>query len=268
MSELQPVSARQLKSIRKLHQKKYRLQEGLILCEGIRLFTAALDSGQLISGIIVSEEFINTPLFETVKKAAVARNIHLTRCTSKEMKQISDETTPSGLVFTVQFMAKRSEQVETGSTGSMVYLENISDPGNLGAIMRSCVWFGINDIILSPECVDPGNPKVIRASAGAIFSASIYADTDAQRVFEICRPLGYRFIATTLHDGMALDTWQPGQRNIIFFGSEAHGLSESVAGACDQAVTIPGCGGTESLNLAVAAGIILYQLKTSSRTGV
>ena len=147
----------------------------------------------------------------------------------------------------------------------MLYLVEISDPGNLGTIIRTAVWFGIDHIMLSDCSVDPFNPKTVRSSAGAIFDAVIYENVGFPDVCKALRAEGYQFVATTPRDGTDLSSWMPSAGSVIMFGPEAEGLPEPLISQADVRVTIPQSGPAESLNLAVSAGIVLYHFTVSTK---
>jgi TrmH family RNA methyltransferase len=148
----------------------------------------------------------------------------------------------------------------------LLYLDRISEPGNLGSILRSASWFGVKSILLSPECVDPWNPKAVRASAGSIFKLNIFTDLKFIFLKDRFKKKGYQFISTVVFDGLPLNEWKIGKKTIIFLGQEASGLSKEILKHVDGHINIPGAGNVESLNLSVATGIILYEATKSDIT--
>ncbi|MBW2600163.1 MAG: RNA methyltransferase, partial [Deltaproteobacteria bacterium] len=134
------------------------------------------------------------------------------------------------------------------------------DPGNLGTIMRTAAWFDVRQLILSPSCVDPFNTKAIRASAGTIFGMEIYRSVNPPQIRQFADKTGYSMIATVPRGGIPPGEWERGGKNIVMLGQEADGLSKELTEYADQLISIPGRGNVESLNLSVAAAIILYEL--------
>jgi RNA methyltransferase, TrmH family len=254
------LSQAKLKQIRKLKSRKYRVLEKLYLCEGYRLFTAAFNSGAEIIDIVVSDNFLNHDNYRQMTKALEKSSLSIYRCSEKQMREISDDVTPPGLLFLVKYDFKNESHLEQCIENKVIYLENISDPGNLGAIIRTALWFDMNSLILSPNCVDPTNPKVVRASAGAIFYADIYLNIESELVFSKFKSRNFNFAASTASGNISIADWHPPKKCMLFLGSEANGLSAEIIDKCDNQIKIPGNNKIESLNLAVAGGIFISQL--------
>ena len=255
-----PISQNQFKQIRKLKNRKYRTLERLYLCEGHRLLTAAISSGKIISDIVVTEKYLKHTNFKSITDFLKSSATSIQLCNEKQMLSLSDEVTPPGILFLVKNDLKDANDLGQCNDNKLIFLENVSDPGNLGTVIRSALWFNIRTILLSPDCVDPTNPKVVRASAGAIFSADIYTDVEPGFVFSKLTVKGYECTASTLADAISVNDWIPANKCILFIGSEASGLSDEIIKHCRNKVTIPGNEEMESLNLAIAAGILLYKL--------
>ncbi|MEA3470861.1 MAG: RNA methyltransferase [Thermodesulfobacteriota bacterium] len=254
--EILPLSKNHEKWIRKLHQKKYRDEEGVFIAEGFNSFEAAMK----ITRHAVKEVVIEKSIPESALKN-LPDNLPVYTCTKKVMETISTEESPQGIVIVCYQGDFRFTDLENGSPGqTLLYLENISDPGNLGTILRTATWFGIREILLSPFSVDPFNTKVIRASAGTIFSREIYLSVERTDLFRFAERHDYNLIATVPRDGVPIGNWQSAGKNIILFGPEAQGLSEEFAEKAHQRISIPGKGDAESLNLAAAVAIILYEV--------
>ena len=261
MNTLPPLSANKQKLLYKAHQKKYRDQLDLYFGEGYRLLTAAFaDPATKILEIVLSERVLDTEQGSLILRTATNRKIQIYRSTERQMQHLSAEVTAPGIFFTVAKRLKNSNELQTGQERVIVFLEQISDAGNLGTILRSMVWFGIKSVVLSPGCVDAYNPKSVRASAGAIFTANIYTNLPFDQVVTRLKPLGYLVIAAVPDGGQSITEINPENKILLVFGSEAAGLSESVLKLVDQRLTIPRRGNIESLNLAVSAGIMFYQI--------
>ncbi len=157
------------------------------------------------------------------------------------------------------------EVLTTADEQLILYLDRITDPGNMGTIIRSAAWFGIPFIVLSPGCVDPFNPKAVRASAGAVFTLPICPGIEFDWLHEWFKKKDYEFIATVAQNGLPPDQWHLNSKSIIFFGQEAGGLDKQILDLADRQLTIPGAGKVESLNISVAAGIFLFELFQRTR---
>jgi len=256
--EIVPLSKNHEKWIRRLHQKKYRDEEGIFIAEGLNSFESAMK----MTFHAVKEVVIEQSIAESVL-GTLPDNLPVYSCSKKTMEAVSTEEHPQGIIilcYQKNFSLTDFEHDAPGET--LLYLENISDPGNLGTIIRTAAWFGIGEILISPSSVDPFNTKVIRASAGTIFSRKIYTTVESDELLRIARQHAYSLIATVPRDGIAIGNWQSTGKKIILFGPEAQGLSKGLLEKAHHRISIPGRGDAESLNLAAAAAIILYEIST------
>ena len=141
----------------------------------------------------------------------------------------------------------------------VVYLDCIQDPGNLGTIIRSCVAFNIDTLILSKDCVDVYNSKVIRASQGMIFHQNIIVE-DIEKIVPKLKDEGYKIYGTRVTHGKSLKTIEKYSKFVIIMGNEGSGISEVASELCDEYIYIDMNEKCESLNVGVATSIILYEL--------
>ena len=256
-----PLSQNKIKTLNKLKLKKYRYSTNSHLCEGWRLFSAASGSNPLnIIEVILNDSFTNNINYSEVLGFCEKRKIPVYTCTDKDFKTLSDEKSPSGLMFVMTLNYYQTSDISGISDNHCIYLENITDPGNLGTILRSAAWFGIENILLSPDSVDPFNPKVARASAGGIFCVKLYLDIKMDTIAKFGINNGYECIGATVGNAIKLSNWKVANKNIIFFGNEANGLTNSAIELLHKKITVSGSGKLESLNLSVSAGIILNHL--------
>jgi TrmH family RNA methyltransferase len=256
--EISPLSKNHEKRIRRLHQKKYREEEGVFIAEGLHSLEAAAKETRHPIREVVIEDSISESILKNL-----SRDIPVYTCTKRVMDAISTEESPQGIVIVChQRNLSFTDLVNGRPARTILYLEHISDPGNLGTILRTAAWFGISEILLSPFCVDPFNTKVIRASAGTIFSRKIYQSVNSDELFQFAERHGYDLIATVLRDGTLIGSWENAEKNIILFGPEAQGLSKELTDHARHRISIPGKGDAESLNLGAAAAIILYEISS------
>ncbi len=248
-----------LDDAKKLHQKKYRTQLGYYLVEGehlvLELQKAAKQNGQ---------NFKNTQLYVTEEYQewanALDADFKIFTISKKHMAQLSDTKTPQGIIACVPLpdLTADLKQAQTVNTSGekYIYLHEAQDPGNLGTILRSLAWFGGFKLLLSPNSVDPFNPKVVRSSMGAIFHVPMELDvelTDLQNRFE-------KFAYLDMQ-GEKINSPQFAEFDCYLFGNEARGVPRDALAAFNAtAFTIPGSGAIESLNLASAVNMSAYQL--------
>ena len=230
-----------IKNLRKLNNKKFRDENSLFLIEGEHLVLEAYKNGYLKE--LLLEE--NTSLSINVPTSYLTRNV---------MKFISELDNPSNIMGVC---TKLVEQEELAN--KILVLDNVQDPGNLGTIIRSAVAFNIDTIILSDDTVDLYNSKVIRASQGMIFKINIVRKSLLE-VIPNLKKQGYRIYATNVKNGKSLKNVEKVSKFAIIMGNEGLGVKESISSLADDFLYIDMAQDCESLNVAVAASIILYEL--------
>ena len=234
-----------LDDIKKLHQKKYRQQFGRYLVEGEHL-VLELQRAAEQQPALRRAELLLTEAYEDWQSPLRTQLI-----SSKKMAQISDTKTPQGIIAVVPV----TPTPVTSQTDIALYLHEIQDPGNLGTILRTLAWFGGYRCLLSPGSVDPYNPKVVRASMGAIFHVPMELDVPLDS-------LAGRFSNIASLDMSGRPLTDPSFQNIdcYVFGNEARGIPHDALNNLSlTAFTIPGAGFIESLNLASAVNLCVYE---------
>ncbi|KFJ92437.1 TrmH family RNA methyltransferase [Ectopseudomonas oleovorans] len=237
-----------LDDVKKLQQKKYREQFGHFLVEGEHLVLELQKAAQH-APLLASSELYVTAAYEHWQSPF---RTHL--ISDRQMAQIADTKTPQGIIAVVPMAAIGPGP--SAPAGKAIYLHEIQDPGNLGTILRSLAWFGGFRCLLSPGSVDPFNPKVVRASMGAIFHTPIEQDVSLDN-------LSTRFarIACLDMQGQSLRAPAFAQAECYLFGNEARGVpSQALSELNATPFTIAGSGAIESLNLASTVNICVYEL--------
>jgi TrmH family RNA methyltransferase len=235
-----------LDEVRKLHQKKFRDQLGHFIVEGEHLVLELQKAARRDPRLLQSE------LFVTREHAHWDSPFETQVVTEAQMGRISDTRKPQGMVAVVPVVPAPGP----GADERAVYLHEIQDPGNLGTILRSLAWFGGIRCLLSPDSVDPYNPKVVRASMGAIFHVPVETDVALEAL-----PGRFARIGCLDMQGERLTADDFRHCDCYVFGNEARGLPRaSLAALGAQPFTIPGRGAIESLNLASVVGMCLYEL--------
>ena len=252
------ISKNKIKLLRSLKLKKNREQNQKTILEGVRLIDEAINSNAHIHSVFIVEEMLtsNKDLINKIKR----HHIHLDIITQNDLNEISDTQHSQGIIAEVQINYSTIENLST-DISNVVILDNISDPGNLGAILRTCVWYGVKSIILTSGTVDPFNFKSIRAAMGAHFYFDdIIIDTD-KSIINFLKLENFNTYCADLN-GKDITKIDSNQKWAVILGSEAHGISKSFE-IYDQ-ITIKKYGEIESLNVAVACGIILDRLKNNN----
>ncbi|MBN2355690.1 RNA methyltransferase, partial [candidate division KSB1 bacterium] len=236
------LSNKHLKELRRLHDKKYRRQTRLFLIEGLRLCEEALLANAAIQEIIVSEDQLATPRAQTLLENLRRREISLHYTNAEQITSIATTESPAGLVAVLRQSPPPSVHTILEKEYLMMALDDISDPGNLGTILRTACWFGVKNVFLNPACVEIYNPKVVRGSMGAIFYMNLFEDTDLSKILSSFRERGFRIIATSPEQGVPLSALDGHDKNMIIIGNEAHGINELLLDQIDVGIHIPRLG--------------------------
>ncbi|MBT3817078.1 MAG: RNA methyltransferase [Candidatus Magasanikbacteria bacterium] len=241
-----------IKSIKKLQQKKYRKEYQQFFVEGVKGVTDLLNSSYEAAAVCIESGREKDEDIIAIIDIAKEKKVPVQVLPGKDIKQIKSTDTFPG----VMGIANMKEKQGLGE-GHVICLDGVMDPGNLGTIIRTADWFGITNIVLSENCVDPYNPKVVRSTMGSLFHVQLIRDDLETRIGEL-KEKGYKTIGLTL-DGESLDKLPEGLLCLVL-GSESHGVSKEVKPLLDASYTIPGKGEAESLNVAVAGGIVMSKL--------
>ena len=226
------------------------------MISGLRAVKTALENEQArFLECIVTEDKIN--LLDQVFKNS-HHIIPQFSTSEKDFSRLVDEKTPQGICLVAQKPAT-SFTLDKFLGNKILYLDRINDPGNLGTIIRSAEWFGFNTILLSPESADPYQPKVVRSSAGIILNISIVENVTINQIQQLKNEMNFKVYGTEIIEGRNITNFQFAKKLIIMMGSEAHGLDSELLKICDDKISIDRIGKGESLNLANAAAIIMYQ---------
>ena len=243
----------------KLHRHTGRRRAERFLAEGPNLVEAALRHGLVIE--IFATEAALTRYGQLLGDAPV----HVV--TDRAAKALSDTVTPVGLVAVCDLPAARMTDVLDTSTKLVAVAVDISEPGNAGTLIRIADAMGADAVVLAGHSVDPYNGKCLRASAGSIFSIPVVSGTDAEAAVSALAGKGLRVLATSLDGEISLDDSDLSGPTAWLFGPEAHGLPAPLTAMATARVRIPMAGGAESLNVAAAAAICLYQSAKAHRLG-
>ena len=226
-----------------LKDKKGRKQLGLFLVEGRKMTDEVLRSGMQVERVFVSESYSHELPFEEEKRTVVSDEV---------FRALSDEKTPQGILCRVRI----PEKSLSAPKGRCLLLDGVSDPGNMGAILRTANAAGYEEIYLTEDCTDPYSPKSVRASMSGLFFTKLHFGTRE----EILSVLDGIPILVADMGGVNLFKYRPPKQFALVIGNEGNGVSKQVKQAAHQTVAIPMKSTQESLNAAVSAGIAMYLL--------
>jgi len=236
----------QVKYIQSLSHKKLRDSEGVFVAEGPKLINELLSAGLPVQQLLAVKEWIGE------QDKAVADLV--TEITPSELERISQLQTPNQVLGIFKKPALTTRRPERNTISLM--LDTIQDPGNLGTIIRCADWFGITQIFCSTDCADAYNPKVVQSTMGSIARVQVVYGSLTEWLTQEPELPAY---AAVLH-GTDLRKMPPVKEGVIIIGNESKGISEELLALCRNRITIPRQGHAESLNAAVATGIILSHL--------
>lgn len=247
MYSLDKLSNNKIKEIKKLHLKKYRDESNIFIVEGIKSLEELIEANIEIIEVFATKEIKNL----NIKKPPII-------ITEEDMKKIS--TTSSVCEILTIAKKKNIEIDEVTKKNKLILLDSISDPGNLGTIIRSAAAFDVEGIILFGNCVELYSPKVIRSSAGNFFKVPIVNIETADELKKYFP--NHIIISTALSKQINISIKEISklEKTIIMFGSEANGLCEALINIADKNILLNMKKNVESLNLSVSASIILYEL--------
>ena len=272
-----------IKNIIKLRDKsKVRNEQGLFIAEGSRMVLETPKT--LLKELYISEEFLS----DSEKKSEVEGYLSVTLdgLRSEEyletffddntvkiflvandiMKLISDTTTPQGILAVIEQKRYMLEDIlEASKVPSLIILEKLQDPGNLGTILRTAEGAGISGIVMSRDTVDPFSPKVIRSTMGSMYRVPFFIADDICDTINVIKKTGVKVFAAHLKGEKYYDELDFRGASAFLIGNEGNGLSDEVASLADMYLKIPMEGQLESLNAAMAAGILMYETSRQRR---
>lgn len=243
------ITNTQIKFVRSLSQQKYRKAHNAYLVEGDKIAKEYLSSALVLQYIFATEEFIAT----NQKYIAKHHKAKLITVQPFELEKISSLNTPHNVVLVVNIPPPNPIIINKSEWTLM--LDTVQDPGNVGTILRIADWFGVHQVILSEKCADIYNPKVVQSSMGALIRVNATEANLTQVLSNNSSP-----IYGALLQGTNIKSLTQSKPGIIVLGNESKGISEALLPFITHPLTIVGKGGAESLNVAVAAGIICYTL--------
>ena len=253
------VNNGQVKNIIQLNQKtKARREQGLFVAEGRKMFGEA--PADWIEKVYVSETLTSDPaLMEQVEKLPydiVADSV---------FRQMSDTQTPQGILTVLRRPSYTLEDILGGKNPLVMVLEDLQDPGNAGTILRTGEGAGVSGVLLTRTCVDITNPKVIRSTMGSVYRMPfLYVESVVSLTQEL-KKHNIRTFAAHLKGRNSYDQESYTGGTAFLIGNEGKGLTEEAAHSADCLIRIPMCGKVESLNAAMASGILMYEAARQRR---
>jgi TrmH family RNA methyltransferase len=255
-----------VKRVRLLADRKHRRRESAFVVEGIQPVWQAVEAGSDVDVLIVAPELLRHPGATSMVAAQEAAGVRVARLSGELFGRISDRDSPSGLAAIVRAVPATLAGLPVGPGSLFVALHTAGNPGNLGTIIRTASATGAGGVVLIGPSADPYDPAAVKASMGALFSVPLATVASAAEFLAWARQAGVRVAATSARGSVTCWDAEFQLPLAVLLGSEGSGLPEEVLDAADLRVAIPMAGTAESLNLSVAAGVLLYEVRR--RTGL
>ncbi len=244
--------------IKQLHQKKFRKEFGEFLIEGIKGVMEAIEADAEIIAIIIDGKRRDEDGIDAIFAKASEGDLDVFFAGRNDLDDIKTTETFPGVMAIVAVVDVQLDDLMDGS--SIVCIDGVNDPGNLGTIIRTGDWFGVKNILLSEKSVEIYNDKVVRSTMGSMFRSNIFRSKDLLKTLEKLKDGGYSLYALDM-DGKIGDWRMETGKVVYIFGSESHGIRKEILELCDDVYTIEKRGEAESLNLGVAVGVVLSRIK-------
>ncbi|MBG0787836.1 MAG: RNA methyltransferase [Anaerolineaceae bacterium] len=256
-----------IKEIRKLEQKKYRQQSGTYFIEGLRTVGEAVQTQAPIKALVVAPDLLVSEFGQSLLTERHLKDVERIEVSAEIYEKLAHKQGPQGIGAVMQQSWQDLAGLQLAPDDLWVTLDAVADPGNLGTIMRTADSIGARGIILLGHTTDPYDPAAVKASMGAIFSLALAsASWEDFQAWE--KQQGAQLVGTSDHGATDYQQIQYQRPLILLMGSERHGLPDEMMAACDHLARIPMAGRSDSLNLAVATAVMLYEIYNQSRNAV
>lgn len=255
-----------VKRVRLLADRKHRRRESAFVVEGIQPVWQAVEAGAGVELLIVAPDLLRHPGAAAMVAAQEASGVRVARLSGELFSRVSGREGPSGLAAIVRAVPVPLAGLQVSAGSLFVALHSAGNPGNLGTIIRTASAAGAGGVILIGPSADPYDPAAVKASMGALFTVPVASAASAAEFVDWARAGGVRVAATSAR--ASVTCWDADLQLplAVLLGSEGSGLPEDVLAAADLRVAIPMTGTAESLNLSVAAGVLIYEVRR--RTGL
>jgi TrmH family RNA methyltransferase len=246
--------------VRALHDRKTRQEEGVVFVEGIRQVLDAFEAGHQLEALLVDSSRLKSERAWQVIDEAGRSGVEIAQLSRAEYERLSSRDNPAGLAATVRWRPEDLRYAEAGPGGIYLATDDVRDPGNLGTIIRSADALGAAGVIVHSG-TDPGHPTALRSSLGSAFRIPIRTVPTLNELFYWAQSHGVAVLGSSANAPDDLQEAAVPLPVILLLGNEAAGLTEETLERCDGRLLIPMSGSASSLNVAVAAGILLYEIR-------
>jgi RNA methyltransferase, TrmH family len=259
------LSTAELKGLRALTQKKIRQRENKFVLEGWRSIKDALNVGWKIDLVAVSSKYADDPDYNGRLAQARERKIPVKEISERELESVSMTVHAQGVVAVAHQHVAEPDTLLALREGVLLLADRVTDPGNVGTLIRTADWFGAAGVVLGKGSVELYNEKVVRSAIGSIFHVSVAENVDLVEFIKALRAKGGSVAALAAEGTTGFREMTIKPLTALVVGSEAHGITPEVRGGANEVVQIPRYGKAESLNVAVACGIVLAHVQEAHR---
>lgn len=256
----------EIKRLRSLREKKFRKREGQFLAEGLRILTEAVDHGHIPRLLVRAEGRSVPPSAQRVIAAVLGDGGELIETSSAILGKLSGKDNPQAMVGIFDDLPTDLDRLDASSADIWLVAQALRDPGNLGTMLRTGDAVGAGGLILIDDCADPFSVEAVRASMGAIFTQQL-AVARWEEFLPWLRAGPGELVATSLNADADYQAHRYGAPTFLLIGNESQGLPDAYAAAADIRVKIPMFGKADSLNAAVAAAVMAYEVRNQRRRG-
>ena len=248
-----------VKFLRSLREKKHRKEAGKFLAEGLRLLTDARENGFIPEVLVMAENRDPHPLLEALERDVIAGGGEVIETSDDILTKITGKDNPQGVAGVFSEFNTRLSTIERGSAKIWLVAQALRDPGNLGTMLRTGDAIGAGGLILIDDCADPFSAEAVRASMGAVFTQKV-VQAKWDEFLPWLRAGEGQLVAASLRDAVPYRGAPYAAPCFVLVGNESRGLPEDYEMACDLRVTMPMRGRADSLNAAVAAAVLGYEV--------
>ncbi len=255
-----------IKTIRSLARKKHRDEAGVFVAEGLKLIVEARDLGWTIETLVIAKSAVGSPLIDSSAAQTVAAGGLVLQVSGKVLEAISRRDNPQNAIAVIRQKHTALSSVTAQPTDLWIALDRVRDPGNLGTIIRTADATGARGLILVGECTDPFAIETVRATMGSVFAVPV-VKTTTEAFLAWRKGWPGQVVGTHLEGSVDYRTVDYANGPVLLLmGNEQQGLSDALAAACTTLARIPQAGRADSLNLAVAAGVMMFEARRHALT--
>ena len=260
------LTAAEIRGLASLTQKKVRERERKFILEGWRALKDALNAGWKLDLIAALSSYVDDPDYAGMLRQAAERRVPVKEISERELAKVSMTVHAQGVIAVAHQRLVEPDALLGAKEGVLLLADRVTDPGNLGTLIRTADWFGASGVAIGKGSVELYNEKVVRSAMGSLFHVPVADNVDLPEFIAALKAAG-AFVAALSGDGEMAYRDAPVRSLMgLVVGSEAHGIAEEVRARVDAVLRIPRYGRAESLNVGVACGIALAHVKESQRT--